>query len=160
VTSIEPLAPYVPEEATETTLSLAPRRPISDPVRITLIDNGKPRTVELLRNVVDQLRPPLPVAEVTVYFKGAASRIIDENEAADLARSSDLVITGLGDCGACSANSLADALRMEALGIPSTVVITSPFVGHITSWAVTMGLPGYHFSVVPTRCPHEPPRSW
>jgi hypothetical protein len=101
VTSIEPLAPYVPEEATETTLSLAPRRPISDPVRITLIDNGKPRTVELLRNVVDQLRPPLPVAEVTVYFKGAASRIIDENEAADLARSSDVLTSPRGPCELC-----------------------------------------------------------
>jgi hypothetical protein len=29
------------------------------------------------------------------------------------------------------------------------VVITEPFTGHITSWAATMGAPGYHFAVVP-----------
>ena len=42
-----------------------------------------------------------------------------------------------------------DALHMEAAGVPSTLVITAPFAGHVTSWAVTMGAPGYHFAVVP-----------
>ena len=38
---------------------------------------------------------------------------------------------------------------MEGAGIPSTVLISDVFVGHIASFSVTMGLPGYHTAVVP-----------
>jgi hypothetical protein len=146
---VELLAPALPGDEAVSRVVLAPRRALAAPARVLIIDNGKPRTVELMTNIIDAMRGELEVGEVNVYFKGAASRIIDEQEAKDLAVANDLVIAGLGDCGACSANSLADALRMENAGIPATVVITEPFTGHITSWAVTMGAPGYHFAVVP-----------
>ena len=146
---VQLLTPALPSDETISRVVLAPRRALGRPARITIIDNGKPRAVELLTNIIDNMRDQLPVADITSYFKGAASKIIDEQEAKMLAADADLVITGLGDCGACSANSIADALAMESAGVPATVVITEPFVGHITSWAVTMGAPGYHFAVVP-----------
>ena len=59
------------------------------------------------------------------------------------------MIAGLGDCGACSTCSLGDALKMEGAGIPSTVLISDVFIGHIASVAVMMGMPGYHTAVVP-----------
>lgn len=145
----ELLSPSLPDEAPTTAVALAPRTSPVGPVRLTIVDNGKPRTVELLTQIAEGFARHLPGVEVTAYFKGAASRIIDEQEVKELAASSDLVLTGIGDCGACSANSLADALRMETAGVPSTLVLTEPFAGHISRWAVALGAPGYHFVSVP-----------
>jgi hypothetical protein len=143
------LNPIVPEEAPPADLALAPRRDLAAGARLTLIDNGKPKARELMLMVADGLREHFPLTSVEVFNKGAASRVIDEAETAAIAASSDLVIAGLGDCGACSACSLGDALKMEGAGVPSTVLISDVFVGHIASFSVTMGLPGYHSAVVP-----------
>ena len=59
------------------------------------------------------------------------------------------MIAGLGDCGACSACSLRDAVAFERLGVPATVVITDAFVGHVARFADALGLPGYPALVVP-----------
>lgn len=147
--TIELMVPEVPEEAPPTDLTMAPRRRFEDGARLTLIDNGKPKARELLLMVADGLAERFPVASVEVFAKGSASRVIDDDEIATLAASSDAVIAGLGDCGACSACSLGDALKMEGAGVPSTVLISDVFIGHIASFSVTMGMPGYHTAVVP-----------
>jgi hypothetical protein len=38
---------------------------------------------------------------------------------------------------------------MERAGVPATVLISDVFTGHIASFAVTLGMPGYHSAVVP-----------
>ena len=128
---------------------LAARRPLGPATRLTLVDNGKPRARELLSLIADGLRARSGLASVRIVSKGSASRVLDDLEVADIAATSDVVIAGLGDCGACSACSLADALRMEDVGVPATVLISDVFTGHIASFAVTMGMPGYHSAVVP-----------
>ena len=60
-----------------------------------------------------------------------------------------MVIAGLGDCGACSACSLGDALKMEGAGVPSTVLISDVFVGHVASFVGHDGLPRLPHAVVP-----------
>lgn len=147
--TIELMVPEVPEEAPPADLTMAPRHRFEDGARLTLIDNGKPKARELMLMVADGLRERFPIASVEVFAKGSASRVIDDDEIAALASSSDAVIAGLGDCGACSACSLGDALKMEGAGIPSTVLISDVFIGHIASFSVTMGMPGYHTAVVP-----------
>lgn len=148
--TIELMVPVVPEEAPPADLTMAPRGEFADGVgRLTLIDNGKPKARELMLLIAEGLRQRFPVTTVEVFAKGSASRVIDDAEVAALAASSDAVIAGLGDCGACSACSLGDALRMEGAGVPSTVLISDVFVGHIASFSVTMGMPGYHTAVVP-----------
>jgi hypothetical protein len=117
--------------------------------RLTLVDNGKPNARPLLMLIAEGLRERLDIAEVVVHSKGSASRVIDEAEAAELASTSGAVITGLGDCGACSACSVADALRMELQGVPATVVISDVFMGHVASFAGSLGFPGYHSVAVP-----------
>jgi hypothetical protein len=128
---------------------LAPRRALGAQTRLTLIDNGKPRARDLLLLIAEGLKARSGLASVRVIAKGSASRVIDAAEIADIAASSDAVIAGLGDCGACSACSLADAIRMENAGIPATVLISDVFSAHIASFAVTMGMPGYHSAAVP-----------
>jgi hypothetical protein len=149
MSTIELMVPEVPEEAPPTDLKMAPRRSFGDGARLTLIDNGKPKARELLLMIADGLRARFPIVNVEVFAKGSASRVIDDDEIAALAQSSDAVIAGLGDCGACSACSLGDALKMEGAGVPATVLISDVFVGHIASFSVSMGMPGYHTAVVP-----------
>jgi hypothetical protein len=44
---------------------------------------------------------------------------------------------------------LHDAIMIERLGTPATVVITEPFQAIVASHAVKLGSPGYHCLVVP-----------
>lgn len=147
--TVDLLVPVLPEEAPAGDLRLAERTPLAPGARLTLIDNGKPKARELMEFIAERLRDRTPLGEVTIVAKGSASRVIDADEAAAIAATSDAVIAGLGDCGACSACSLGDALRMEGVGVPSTVLISDVFTNHVASFASTMGLPGYHAAIVP-----------
>ncbi len=147
--TVQLVSPTLPEDPPVAGLRLAPRRPLGPDTRLTLIDNGKPRARELLQMIAEGLRQRSGLHSVQIVSKGSASRVLDDAEVASLAASSDAVIAGLGDCGACSACSLADAIRMEGAGVPATVLISDVFTGHIASFAVTMGMPGYHSAVVP-----------
>jgi hypothetical protein len=44
---------------------------------------------------------------------------------------------------------LHDAVQIEQLGTPATVMITEPFQGLAASFAKTLGMPGYHNVQVP-----------
>jgi hypothetical protein len=134
----------VADEPAEKPAAPAPRRGL-DGARLVLIDNGKPNARELLSLLASQL----PVARVEVVTKSAAGHPLEDDEAAAIAKRADVAITGLGDCGACSACSLRDAVAFERLGVPATVVITDAFVGHVARFADALGLPGYPALVVP-----------
>ena len=149
MSTIELVNPVVPEGPPPANLRMAQRQPLGPGARITLIDNGKPRARELMQMIAERLATRFGPAYIRVFDKGSASRVIDDGEIARIAATSDAVIAGLGDCGACSACSLCDALKMEGAGIPSTVLISDVFVGHIASFAATMGMPGYHSALVP-----------
>lgn len=146
---IEIMVPELVDAPPPPGIHLAERHPLPEKARITLIDNGKPKAKELMSMIADALRERLPIGRVEIFSKGSASRVIDEDEVASIAASSDAVIAGLGDCGACSACSLGDAIKMEIAGVPSTVLISDVFIGNIASFAVTMGMPDYHCAVVP-----------
>lgn len=129
--------------------TLARRRIPAGGLRITLLNNGKPKTVPLLTYVAEELATRYPVASVTVHSKPSAAFTIDPDTAATIAGSSDLVISGLGDCGSCSACSLQDALQFERLGIAASVVITDAFIDVCGRVAARLGFPGYQPVVVP-----------
>lgn len=140
----------VDRSATSFTAFRMAARPVgNNALRLTLIDNGKPRARELMLLVADGLQRCGRSFEVCVVSKASASGVIDDHVAEEIANCSDLVLTGLGDCGACSACSLNDALKMELLGIPATVIISDAFTGHIAALAANMGAPGYPVAVVP-----------
>jgi hypothetical protein len=140
------LRPDVPEPPVAVA-TLAPRAVSGG--RLVLIDNGKPKAGELLGFLAAELLGPLGLSGVEVVRKDAAGRPLEASEVETIAQRGDLVITGLGDCGSCSACSLYDAIAFERAGVPATVVITDAFVGHVARFAVQFGLPGYHHLVVP-----------
>lgn len=137
------------EEAPVAPVALAPRRHTDANSRVVLIDNGKPKAKELLTFIAEELRTRVPLGEIELISKGAASYPLPPERTAEIAARADLVITGLGDCGACSACSLNDALQFEALGVPATVLITEVFVNNVARFAENLGHPGYHMLVVP-----------
>jgi hypothetical protein len=147
--TIQIMNPECPEETPSADLHMADRAKLLDSARLTIIDNGKAKARDLMLLIADELKLRYPLKSVDVFSKGSASRVINEEEVSAIAENSDLVIAGLGDCGACSACSLADALKMESAGIPSTVLISDVFLGHTASFAVTLGMPGYHSAAVP-----------
>lgn len=75
----------------------ATRGPLDEPVTITLIENSKVNARELLGHIAAGLRDRLPVGDVVVHSKSAASATLDAEEAAKIAARSHLVISGLGD---------------------------------------------------------------
>ncbi|HVZ13765.1 MAG TPA: UGSC family (seleno)protein [Bauldia sp.] len=137
------------EEAIAAPTSIATRRPVGNGARLLLIDNGKPKARDLLQMIAEELGHLVPLRSVETISKSTAVFPITAEVAHDIAERADLVIAGLGDCGACSACSLHDAIQMENLGIPSTVVISDAFVGHIAKFASNLGMPNYHSLVVP-----------
>lgn len=146
---IELLVPVMAEEPAPVGAALAERHTFGPGSRLVLIDNGKPNARRLLELIAEGLRKRVAISEVVIRTKRSASQMLDEAEVQDLAAMSAAVITGLGDCGACSACSVGDALLMEQAGVPATVLISDVFAAHVAAFATSLGFPGYHSLVVP-----------
>jgi hypothetical protein len=57
----------------------------------------------------------------------------------------DVVITGVGDCGSCSASAVADGIGFEQAGLPAAVICSDAFVVTADAMADLRGAPGYHY---------------
>jgi hypothetical protein len=139
-------------EAEQAIAASAPagRAPVPNGAALVLIDNGKSHAKIVLLMLADELRVRLPEIEhVEVFSKASAAVTVTDDEARRLAERATLVVTGLGDCGACSSCSVLDAITFEKLGVPATAVITEPFAPLVEKFAITMGMPGYHNVTLP-----------
>ena len=50
-----------------------------------------------------------------------------EDTIKDMAESCDVIVTGIGDCGSCSASAVADGIAFEAAGLPAAVICSDAF---------------------------------
>lgn len=128
---------------------LAARRKITEPVGLTLVNNGKPHSRELLTYIADELARILPISDVNLFTKPGSAAPIDGIEAERLAGLGGVIIAGVGDCGGCSACSVNDAIQFERLGLPAAVVITEPFVTLADGVSRSLGMAGYEPVVLP-----------
>jgi hypothetical protein len=64
----------------------------------------------------------------------------------ELASESDAIITGVGDCGSCSAAATADGVVFEAAGVPVAAIITDSFIPTADAMAALRGAPGYKYA--------------
>ena len=124
------------------TIVPAPRSLPDGDVSVVIVDNGKPKARELMGLMVDQLASQFEIVSVRVVSKGAATATLTPEQAREIAADAQLVLAGLGDCGACSACSLHDVAQMEALGIPSVLIHTDPFQGLVAEFGRSLGLGG------------------
>jgi hypothetical protein len=148
VNELKVLSPMAELPTEGTRLTLPTRRDLTG-LRLVVIENGKPRAAELLGAVGAGLARRFGLASVDGFSKPGASQPLSDQDVATLATSGDVFITGLGDCGGCSACSLQDALLMERAGRPATVVISEPFQGRTAAYAAKLGAPGYGVAVAP-----------
>lgn len=64
----------------------------------------------------------------------------------DLAAASDVIVTGVGDCGSCSAAAAADGVVFEAAGVPVAAIITESFRATASAMAELRGAPDYKYA--------------
>jgi hypothetical protein len=69
-----------------------------------------------------------------------------EDAIKEMAAENDVIITGVGDCGSCSAAAAADGVVLEAAGVPVAAIITESFIPTADAMAALRGAPGYKYA--------------
>lgn len=129
-------------------LRTAPRPMRSHGLVVGLLANTKRNAPELLEAVADLLRAELADAVLVGPIITSGVMLPSEEQLADLVDRCDVVVTGLGDCGSCSATTLHIATDLEARGIATAAICTEPFLASGSAMAARRGLPGYEFARV------------
>lgn len=127
----------------------APRLADLKGVRLGLLDNGKTNAVKFLNMVADILVKEYGIGEVQMFHKAALSKPAPREVLEALVKASDFAVTGIGDCGSCSTNSVHDGIEMEKMGIPAIAVCTEAFLPGLDALSKMRGMPDYKFAVVP-----------
>jgi hypothetical protein len=129
--------------------AVAPRLRDLKGLRLGLLDNSKTNAEKYLKMVSDILVNRYGVGEVKLYRKEALSKPAPGAILDDLAAHNDFAITGIGDCGSCSTNSVHDGIEIEKRGIPAVAICTAAFLPGLDALTKMRGMPEYRFAVVP-----------
>jgi hypothetical protein len=147
--------------------------PILDPTGTVTADRGKPQpprarrrrnlhgaTVGLLVNTKQNAAPFLDeVGRLLIARHGAKGTLArtkvnfaapaPEELIKEMAASCDVIITGIGDCGSCSASAVADGIIFEAAGLPAAAICSDAFTITADAMAGLRGAPGYQYATTP-----------
>jgi hypothetical protein len=127
-------------------LELAPRQADFAGLRVGLMDNTKHNAALLLSEIGNLLVAEHGAAAVTVaatkanFAAPAPGDLVQE-----YLQACDVVITGVGDCGSCSASAVADGIAFEQSGMPAAVICSEAFVVTADAMAELRGAPGYRY---------------
>jgi len=61
----------------------------------------------------------------------------------------DVIVTGIGDCGSCSASAVADGIAFESAGLPAAAICSDAFRVTADAMAELRGAPGYRYATTP-----------
>jgi len=142
---LDPTGRTAVEESEPATVR-APRRGALTGARVGLLDNTKHNAMLFLQEVGRLLVDEHGAAEVSIVeTKRSFSVPVDDEIVTRYRKSADVVVTGVGDCGSCSAAAVADGINFEKAGVPAAVVLTDAFTttGHMM--AQVQGAPGYEW---------------
>jgi hypothetical protein len=128
--------------------TLAPRPAGLRGLTVGLLDNTKPNAEPLLSEVADELRRRQGVGTSLKYTKGYFGTPMDEDILKQIVRDCDLVVTAVGDCGSCSAATVADGIMLERAGVPAVSIISDSFLVSGRAMAQVQGFAGYEFVAV------------
>jgi hypothetical protein len=115
---------------------------------IGVMCNVKRNGPELMSAIADLLRAQFGVAQVVGPVRSKGAMLPSDEQVADMAARCDAVITGLGDCGSCSACSVHVAAEFERRGVPTVAICTKPFLKSGQAMAARQGMPGLRFVMV------------
>jgi hypothetical protein len=114
--------------------------------RIGLLDNTKHNALLFLEAVGELLVAEHGAASVTIVeTKRNFSVPVDEEIVSRYRGACDVVVTGVGDCGSCSAAAVADGINFERAGLPAAVVLTDAFDITGRTMAGVQGAPDYEW---------------
>jgi hypothetical protein len=123
----------------------APRSASLDGKRVALLINTKQNARPFLEEVGRLLTERYGVS-VTKRTKLNFAVPEPDEVIKELAAEADVVITGVGDCGSCSAAAAADGVVLEAAGLPVAVIVTDSFRATADAMAELRGAPGYKYA--------------
>jgi hypothetical protein len=107
--------------------------------------NAAPFLDEVGRLLVQQHGARSTMARTKVNFAAPAP----EDLVKEMAASCDVIITGIGDCGSCSASAVADGIVFEAAGLPAAAICSDAFKVTADAMADLRGAPGYRYATTP-----------
>jgi len=128
---------------------LAPRPRDLRGARVGLLVNTKKNADIFLDEVGKLLLDTHGAASVLARTKLAFAQPASEELIKEFAAECDVVITGVGDCGSCSASAVADGVALEGRGLPAAVICSDAFRGSADAIAALRGAPGYRYAVTP-----------
>jgi hypothetical protein len=107
--------------------------------------NAAPFLDEIGRLLVDRYGAKQAIARTKVNFAAPAPEALVK----EMAASCDVIITGIGDCGSCSASAVADGIVFEAAGLPAAAICSDAFTVTADAMAGLRGAPGYRYATTP-----------
>ena len=147
---------YLPDSEPRPEVSkLAPSPGSLEGLRIGVLDNGKPNAGFVLAYAAQQLAAGTGAQVTLVTKKGPYG--MSANAAIPMARDifsrlldeTDVVLTGMADCGSCTAYSVSDAIELEKAGKPAVVVTTTRFEPIAVTLSASFGLADVRKLVLP-----------
>lgn len=129
--------------------ALAPRPADLRGARVGLLVNTKKDADIFLDEIGRLLVDSHGAARVLARTKLAFAQPASEELLKELATECDVVITGIGDCGSCSASAVADGVALEGRGLPAAVICSDAFRGSADAIAALRGAPGYQYATTP-----------
>ncbi|MCP2635627.1 hypothetical protein K0817_003490 [Microbacterium sp. HD4P20] len=134
------------EAGQESTLS--PRPVTLTGLRIGLLDNTKPNATLLLEEIGAELQRRHGAGETRLYTKDYFGTPATDELLQRIADECDVVITAVGDCGSCSAATVADGILLERAGVPTVSITSDSFLMSGRAMAAVQGFPGFDFHAV------------
>lgn len=134
------------ERATDDTL--APRPASLRGLTVGLLDNTKVNATQLLQEIGDVLTNRYGTGVLRMYTKDYFGTPVKDDLLRQIAGECDVVVTAVGDCGSCSAATVADGVLLERAGIPAVSICSDAFTMSGTAMARVEGFPGFEFLTV------------
>lgn len=128
--------------------TLAPRPAGLQGLTIGLLDNTKPNAEVLLTEIAGELQRRYDAGKSVMYTKGYFGTPMEREMLDQLVQDCDLVITAVGDCGSCSAATVADGIMLERAHVPAVSIVSDSFLVSGRAMAEVQGFAGYRFVAV------------
>ena len=127
----------------------APRRKNLAGATVGLLVNTKQNAAPFLdevgRLLAERYGATVTMARTKVNFAAPAPEDLVKEKTTNC----DVIITGIGDCGSCSASAVADGIAFEAAGLPAAAICSDAFRVTADAMAELQGAPGYKYATTP-----------
>jgi len=124
----------------------APRRASLAGARVGLLintkQNARPFLEEVGRLLVEEHGAVITTRHTKLNFAAPESQEVIKGLAAE----AEVIVTGGGDCGSCSAAAAADSVVLEAAGVPVAAIITESFRTTVEKMAELRGAADFKYA--------------